>query len=156
MDRTPPKIKGILILMIFENVEKNSVLKKNYIFITHFWRQGILILMFFSERKYHLPLQLRTSQKSIYLSLMQNCFRKYLKIIKIIKGSQRNFPLENNFWFLEKRHYLIENCLFSSYLNIWKNIKDKTFLTQYCLTRLPLNFEKNTAFRKKYLSTSAS
>ena len=117
---TPPKIKGILILVIFENVGKNSVFKKKYIFIVNFWRQAIFILTFFSERNYHLALQLRTSQKSIYLSLMQNCFRKYLKINKNWKVSQCNFPLENNFGFLEKIHYLIENCLPSTCLNIWK------------------------------------
>ena len=119
---------------------------------TVFLRKNIFLLFIFEGKQFYFNVFLWTKislsaatenvSKKYFLSLMQNCFRKYLKIIKIIKGSQRNFPLENNFWFLEKRHHLIENCLPSSCLNIWKKAKEKTFSTQYCLTRLPLNFEK--------------
>ena len=150
---TPPKIKGILILMIFENAEKNSVLKKNLIFIVHFWRQAIFILPIFSERNYHLALQLRTFRKNDFLSLMQSCFSKYLKIYKNWKGPQCNFPLENNFGFLEKTHHLIKNSLPSSCPNIVKKSKIKNFSTQYCLTTLSLNFEKTLHSGSNTLST---
>ena len=109
----------------------------------------MFILTFFSVRNYHLALQLRASQNFIFLSLMLNCFSKYLKIYKITKVSQRNFALVNNFGFSRKTHHLIKNRLLSSCPNIEENIKVKHFSTQFCLTRFPLNFEKKHCIQKQ-------
>ena len=81
----------------------------------------MFILAFFSERNYHVALQLRTFQNSIFLSPMQNCFRKYLKISKNIKGSQCNFALENNFGFLEKALGFVKIPLCNAHQNFAKN-----------------------------------
>ena len=136
-------------------LEKTVFLRKKY-FYCSFLKASNLHLNDFLGTKLSLSAATTNVPKKYFLSLMQSCFSKCLKIYKNWKASQCNFPLENNFGFLEKTHHLIKNSLPSSCPNIVKKSKIKNFSTQYCLTTLSLNFEKTLHSGSNTLSTSAS